>query len=159
MRILIFILFLIGITFQAQAQQPSDTVKEVGKIIFSEMEKRVIREVMNRVGVKPAATSDDETDDDEADRGKKQKNKGKGKGKNKGMPPGLAKKNLLPKGLAKRDTLPPGLAKRDLPNEVTRQLPPPRPGTERVIIDNDVLLVETGTQIVLDVIKDVITKR
>ncbi|MDV7340066.1 hypothetical protein RYZ26_10715 [Terasakiella sp. A23] len=167
MRILILILFFVGLSFQVQAQSPRETVKEVGQIIFSEMEKRVIREVMDRAGVKPAARSKDEEmeDDDDDNGGKKHKNKGKGKGnskgkgKNKGMPPGLAKKDQLPKGLAKRDTLPPGLAKRDLPQEVTRRLPPPAPGTERVIVDNDVLLVETGTQIVLDIIKDVITKR
>ena len=51
--------------------------------------------------------------------------KGKGKkknGKNKGLPPGLAKRDHLPPGLQKhldrRGTLPPGLAKRDLPPDL-----------------------------------------
>ena len=66
-----------------------------------------------------------------------------------GLPPGLAKKAHLPPGLAKRDTLPPGLEKRELPRELKRRLPPPPVGTERVIVDNSVLLIEQGTQIVV----------
>ena len=61
------------------------------------------------------------------------KGKGKGKGRNKGMPPGLAKKQQLPPGLqrrvAKHGSLPPGLAKRDLPDDLERELPPPQAGT------------------------------
>ncbi len=168
MRILLVLMAIMGLSHQALAQNPGNANIEAGKAIFSEMERRVIREVMGRVGL-PADTSTaktEEQDDDDGERkgykskGKnKGKGKGKGKGKNKGMPPGLAKKDTLPPGLAKRDTLPPGLAKRDLPSEVTRELPPPPAGTERVIVDNDVVLVEKGTQMVLDIIKDVIISK
>lgn len=170
MRYALILLLTFLFSTNTSAQQSDDTVKEIGKAVFSEVERRVIREVMGRVGLPKEETSEAEIEDDQTvDTGKgskekKHKQKGKSKkdkakGKNKGMPPGLAKKDNLPKGLAKRDTLPPGLAQRELPQEVTSQLPPPAAGTERVIVDNDVILVEKGTQIVLDVIKDVITPK
>lgn len=171
MRFILTFLAYIGLSFQAHAQQPTDAVIEAGKAIFSEVERQVIRDVMGRVGLPTTSSREQQEnadrevmdgDDKKGKKGKKakksKKHKGKGKGKNKGMPPGLAKKNQLPPGLAKRDTLPAGLAKRNLPQEATSQLPPPPAGTERVVIDNDVLLVETGTQVVLDIIKDVILK-
>jgi Ni/Co efflux regulator RcnB len=175
MRFFITLLAFSFLSVHAQAQTAGETAKEIGRAVFSEMERQVIREVMGRAGIPmPEARDEDdkddrtygERDDDDDDRGKKgkkgkkdKKNKGKGKGKQKGMPPGLAKKGELPPGLSKRDTLPPGLAKRDLPAEVTRQLPPPPAGTERVIVDNDVVLIEKGTQVVLDIIKDVIVPK
>ena len=72
------------------------------------------------------------------------------------MPPGLAKRDRLPPGLAKRDKLPPGLAKRNIPPELAKQLGLPAEGTERVIVDNNVLLIETATGVVLDILRDVI---
>jgi len=98
---------------------------------------------------------------------KKQKHKnkgrgqGRGKGKNKGMPPGLAKKKQLPPGLRKRlakhGSLPPGLAKRDLPVDLETHMPPPVQGTERIVVGNDVALVDIATNVVLDVLYDVVT--
>jgi hypothetical protein len=79
-----------------------------------------------------------------AGKGKGKKNKGVG---NQGLPPGLAKRG---------GSLPPGIAKRQLPGNLVTQLPPPPSGYERVIVDNDVLLVEVATQIVHDVLTDVI---
>jgi hypothetical protein len=75
-------------------------------------------------------------------KGKKKKNKGVG---NQGIPPGLAKKGKLP----------PGIAKRQLPAPLVAQLPPPPHGYERVIVDNDVLLVDIATQVVHDILTDV----
>ena len=71
-------------------------------------------------------------------------NKGKGA---KGIPPGLAKKG---------GALPPGIAKRQLPSTLITQLPPPPQGFERVIVDKDILLINIATQIVHDVITDII---
>ena len=82
-------------------------------------------------------------------------NKGhwKGKRKGKGLPPGLAKKGgHLPPGLAKKGHLPPGIQKKMLPRDLITQLPPPLPGTERIIYNNQVALVEITTNIVLDII-------
>ncbi len=73
--------------------------------------------------------------------------KGKGVG-NRGLPPGLARKQ----------TLPPGIAKRQLPSGLVAQLPPPPAGFERVIVDDNVLLVEVATQVVHDVLEHVLNK-
>ena len=74
----------------------------------------------------------------------------------KALPPGLAKRDSLPPGLQKqlteRGTLPPGLAKRDLPDNLRSQLPY-RPGEKFYIVDDNVLLVQQATGLVLDVIE------
>ncbi len=157
----------------------SSTGQTVRDIVFSEVEKRVIRDYFGKGAT--AAKEDDEEkeeddkdgdrddDDDDKDRSKKWKDKDrkkdkkhKGKGKNKGMPPGLAKKNELPPGLKNRlekhGSLPPGLAKRDLPDNLEDQLPEEEDGTERQVVGNDVVLIEKGTGMVLDILRDVITK-
>jgi len=75
------------------------------------------------------------------------------------MPPGLAKRDELPPGLARqlteRGTLPPGLAKRDLPADLAGKLPK-RGKTSRVIVDDDVVLIDNATERVLDVIGDIV---
>ncbi|MFA7429296.1 MAG: hypothetical protein WCZ23_03965 [Rhodospirillaceae bacterium] len=74
----------------------------------------------------------------------------------KGLPPGLAKRDSLPPGLAKQldrnGRLPPGLEGRALPDDLERRLPR-RAGTKRVIVDNDIVLIEDGTRLVLDVLR------
>ena len=76
------------------------------------------------------------------------------------MPPGLAKKSKLPPGLAKHlekhGTLPPGLEGRDLPDGLLERLPEKKRGTKRIIVDNDIVLIEEGTKIILDILKDII---
>jgi len=42
-----------------------------------------------------------------------------------------------------------------LPEDLEKRLPA-RTDTERVIVDNDVVLIEKGTDLVLDVIRDVV---
>jgi hypothetical protein len=84
------------------------------------------------------------------------------KKKEQALPPGLAKKKELPPGLAaqlqRNGTLPPGLARRNLPADLTSQLPPVRPGYERSILDDlTVVLVETATQTIVDIIFDTVT--
>ncbi len=85
--------------------------------------------------------------------------KGKGKGKNKGLPPGLAKRDSLPPGLQKqldeRGSLPPGLAKRDLPPDLESSLPR-RVSEQFIIVDDDIVLVERATGVVLDVMEKVL---
>jgi len=192
----IFALMFALVSSSAFAQTTTDIVKD---IVFSEIEKRVIRDHFgwrrdtDTTTKSDDAKSDDDKprygewrrdddkdddddhakghDDDDDHKGKKakkskkakHKGKGKGKGKNKGMPPGLAKKDKLPKGLAmqleKRGKLPPGLAKRDLPNDLEARLPEAPEGTERVIVDNDVVLTDVATGVVLDIIHDVIINR
>ena len=138
--------------------QKLPTAKEIGNIVFKEVEKRAIEEFF---GKKAAAKDDD--DDGKGKKGKKKKNKkskGKGKGRGKGMPPGLAKRDSLPprlqKRLEKHGPLPPGLAKRDLPAGLESKLPPPPKGLERIIAGDDVVLLEKATGKILDVIQGVL---
>lgn len=73
------------------------------------------------------------------------------------LPPGLAKRQSLPPGLqkqlARKGTLPPGLAKRALPADLIARLGTPAKGTARYIAGDDVLLVDTATNVILDVIR------
>jgi hypothetical protein len=73
-----------------------------------------------------------------------------GKHKQKGLPPGIAK------NLARGKPLPPGIAKQALPYELIQVLPPVRDGHERIIVAGKILLVEIATQMVRDVLTDVI---
>jgi hypothetical protein len=75
-----------------------------------------------------------------------------GKHKHRGLPPGIAK------NLARGKPLPPGIARQHLPDDLLVRLPPVREGYERVIIDGKVILVEIATQVVHDVLSDIILK-
>ena len=114
------------------------TAEEAVGIVFSEIEKRVIRDYYA-----------------------KQTEAAGGKDKSKKMPPGLAKRDELPPGLqqqiVRNGTLPPGLAKRDLPSDLVLELPATKKGTERKIVGSDVVLIQTATGIILDVLENVVT--
>lgn len=69
------------------------------------------------------------------------------------LPPGIAK------NVARGKPLPPGIAKRGLPTDLESRLPPLREGLERVIAGDDVTIVEEGTRVVVDVLKDVLAGR
>jgi hypothetical protein len=80
-----------------------------------------------------------------------------------GLPPGLAKRNGdLPPGLEKQlrrnGTLPPGLQKKlqPCPIEISRQLPPLPPDYQRSIIGANIVLFNVKTNIVVDVMMDVV---
>jgi hypothetical protein len=66
------------------------------------------------------------------------------------LPPGIAK------NLARGKPLPPGIAKRGLPNDLIVQLPPVADGYERIIVAGKILLVEIATQVVHDILVDVL---
>ena len=73
----------------------------------------------------------------------------------------------LPPGLAKRDRLPPGLERQlvvraafpvdleahiaPIPVDLYRQLPPPAPDCERVVVGGHIVLMNRRTKIVLDI--------
>ncbi len=78
-------------------------------------------------------------------------NKGNGKGKQ-SLPPGIAK------NLQRGKPLPPGIAKQALPTSLIDLLPPPQHGYERVAIDGKVLLIEIATQVIHDVLEDLILR-
>ena len=138
-----FLLSLSGGVVLAGLGTPAAANDEVVDIIFDEVERVIIEEYFGLGSY---------------DQG----GQGKNKNKNKGLPPGLAKRDQLPPGLAmqvqRNGTLPPGLAMRALPGDLIYQLPAPYPGTERVIVGSDVVLIRAGTRYILDVIKDVVTQ-
>jgi hypothetical protein len=85
-----------------------------------------------------------------ADDGSKHgKSRGKGKAR-KSLPPGIAK------NLQRGKPLPPGIAKQYLPGGLVQLLPAAPRGYERIMVDGKVLLVEVATQIVHDVLEDLI---
>lgn len=67
------------------------------------------------------------------------------------LPPGIAK------NLARGKPLPPGIAKRGVPNALSGQLKIPS-GYELQTVGTDVVLIQAGTQIIADVLKDVLRK-
>jgi len=67
-----------------------------------------------------------------------------------GLPPGIAK------NLARGKSLPPGIAKQQLPDGLLHALPPPPRGYDRLIVDGKVLLVEVATQVIHDILVDVV---
>ena len=128
---------------------------DMTNVIFKEVEKRLIREYY---GAREKSSDNHDRHDDGKSHGKKRgKNRHCKKGKRGGgMPPGLAKRQGLPPGLAKRKHLPPGLAKRDLPQGLRDILPAAPRGTERIIVDNNVVLIQKATGIVLDILMDAV---
>lgn len=74
----------------------------------------------------------------------------KGRKGDKGLPPGIAR------NLQRGKPLPPGIAKQVLPSGLISLLPPPPKGFERIEVAGKVLLVEIATQIIHDVLEDVI---
>lgn len=78
------------------------------------------------------------------------------------LPPGLAKRDSLPPGLQrqvrKNGTLPPGLQQRlqPLPPELEHRLPRLHEGLGRVILGRDVLLIESASSRVLDLLREVL---
>lgn len=146
-----------------QAQSGGDLPTRLMNVVFTELERQIMTDYF---GVERSPEREDGASEDR-DRGdrkqtKKAKRHKKGKGKKRGLPPGLAKKKRLPPGLARhlerRGKLPPGLAKRELPQRLETTLPDPWPGTERKIVGNDVVLLEKGTDLILDVLRDVILR-
>ena len=75
---------------------------------------------------------------------------GKHKKSNKGLPPGIAK------NLQRGKALPPGIAKQQLPEGLVVALPPVPKGYERVIVDGRVVLIEIATQVIRDVLTDIV---
>ena len=185
MRVLTSFLLTVIISAAAGAQTVEQTATAAAEDAFNVIERSVISEFFKSTGLTPrelevlgdaasvitgeealsAAVStivDEDQDEDEPAKGKKKKKKKKKKkNKNKGgdLPPGLAKRDSLPPGLArhleKHGTLPAGLELRGLPAALESQLPNPGQGRKRVVVDDDVLLIETRTGRVLDILTDV----
>ncbi len=83
----------------------------------------------------------------------------KAKASPQGLPPGLAKRSQLSPGLQKHiqrtGRLPPGLEKRTLPGDL-RGLLSYRKGQDYRVVGNDIVLIETATNLILDIMKGVL---
>ncbi|MGQ0580276.1 MAG: hypothetical protein ACT4PQ_15375 [Betaproteobacteria bacterium] len=83
---------------------------------------------------------------------------GKSKKKKK-TPPGLAKKDKPPPGLEKQlkknGELPPGLQGRELPGDLESKLSKLPAGYVRVVFGADIVLENTKTRVIVDIMKDV----
>jgi hypothetical protein len=62
------------------------------------------------------------------------------------------KRAHLPPGLRKRDVLPPGIQMQVVPVDLGSQLPRSPRGTRFIYHDNQVLLIDVKTRVVLDLI-------
>ena len=76
-----------------------------------------------------------------------------------GYPEGFKKPKPLPPGIKKKlargGTLPPGIAKTRMPDSVLSRLPR-RDGQEILFIDKDVYLIQKSTELILDVLENVL---
>lgn len=131
-----------------QASSGQTPTQRVIERIFSEAERAVIDEYYT-------AKEPKKSDRKSGKGGKGAKNKGRD-----GLPPGLAKKDKLPPGLEKQlkrnGTLPPGLVRNELPLSLQNKLYPPKKGTKRILVDRDIVLIDTKTDLILDIIHDVV---
>lgn len=131
----------------AAGSPPPETnaaLNEVVNAVFSAKDAKIIRDYYATLS----------GDDHEQDHKKAKNNK-------KGLPPGLAKREHLPPGLQKHlerhGTLPPGLEKKRFPDTLDKKLSRLPKGYERVIVGNDAVLVDERTQVIVDILTDVLT--
>lgn len=139
-----------------------------------------VEDVLDTVGRATGRDDQDEDDPDDEDRddddgdegqgrdmaakakdGKGAKAKSKGRG-NRGQGVGRGGRSSLPPGIAKNlergKSLPPGIARNYLPDGLEEELPV-REGQSRVVIDDDVVLVDDATNVVIDILQDVLSNR
>lgn len=141
-------------SFYAMAAPPQSgdsAAQRVIERVFSEAERAVIEEFYLKDAEAKAKHKKD---------GHKKAKHGKGGKGREGLPPGLAKKDRLPPGLQKQlqknGTLPPGLARNELPLALQNKLYPPKPGTKRLLVGRDIVLIDTKTDLILDIVYDVV---
>ncbi|MBE7636776.1 hypothetical protein GUA87_07965 [Sneathiella sp. P13V-1] len=133
-------------TISYSKQASTQSSERTGRI-FSEAEKRIIEDFFK------GKREEEEKTNKKASKGKKNK---------KGLPPGLAKRDELPPGLQKQleknGKLPPGLDKRELPSDLESRLPKLSETLERVIVGDDVLLIEKGVGLIFDILRGAAAK-
>jgi hypothetical protein len=148
MRPLLILTFLFAVAVPPVEAQTSDVAGEA----FSAIEKKIIEDFFGEQAADAVSGGNKNKKNKNAkgESGNKNNNANH-KGKSGELPPGLQMQ------LEKNGRLPPGLAKKELPPGLAKRLGSTRTGLERLIIDDDVLLVEEATGIVYDIIKDVVT--
>lgn len=75
------------------------------------------------------------------------------------LPPGLARQNKLPPGIARQiqrgQRLPDDIVLVPLPDDLLHRLPPYR-GAQPVVVGGDVVLIQEGTRLILDILENVL---
>ena len=137
----------------------SSAQTDIAEAIFTEMERRVI---CDHYGIPACGTENLLSPAQKNHKGKVKGHVGS-KDKTAMLPPGLARGDELPPGLERQyqrnGTLPPGLQKRQLPDDLARALPRRRGDYDRVIVGNDVLLIQLATGVILDIMEGVAAGR
>jgi hypothetical protein len=125
--VLLLAIMLLAIPLASFGQSPAERVAHA---TFTVAEREIIRQYFeqHREHYKPRS---------------------RGRGRDGGLPPGIAR------NLARGKPLPPGIA-RQFPDRLASELPPSPDGFERIYIDDRVLLVEIGTQLVHDILSDLL---
>lgn len=138
---------------------------DLGSVVIGTLERRILQDYFQRqlnqyesaIATYEANPLPSGDQDVLAQGGKKKKNKHGNHTGNKKIPPGLARKGTLPPGLAmqlqRNHELPSGLASRSLPSDLSAQLPAPPQGTQYLLVDDRVLLVQSATNVILDTLR------
>ena len=134
MRLLLITLALALLAGPALAQRNTRATETVMEQVFSAVEKQLIRDFFDEARGQGKAKH----------KGKKAKGK---KGRGGGLPPGLAMQ------LDSRGRLPPGLQGRPLPPGLNKRLGHAGLGRSRQIVGDDVVLIETATGVILDILR------
>ncbi|MDP9195836.1 MAG: RcnB family protein, partial [Pseudomonadota bacterium] len=147
MRIIALGLVLAALAVAPAHAETLSNGKTVTETVFDATQKRVIEDFYKKhPGQEGIAVGEPYPDQDHGGKGKKghgKKHKSHGK-QGKGLPPGIAM------NLERGKPLPPGIAKRYLPSDLEKILPALPKGQKRVVVGNDVLLVESATGVILD---------
>jgi len=144
--------FSIALPSTSYSKQASSQSSERSSPVFTDLEKNIIEEFFVKKRDSSKVKESKSTD----------KKSNKGAKNKKGLPPGLAKKKELPPGLQKQleknGKLPPGLDKRDLPTDLQSRLPKLSDELERVIVGDDVMLIEKGVGLIFDILRGAAAK-
>ncbi len=139
----------------APAQTHAPSHADITDVIFTELERRIICDYFKVLSCGAANLTGDGKD--------KIKGRIGSKDKSALLPPGLAKRDDLPPGLEKQylrnGKLPPGLQKRSLPDGLAHSMPRRKAGYERVIVGDDVLLIQIATGVILDILEGVAARQ
>lgn len=137
--------YLVTVLLSAMLASPAlapakdgDSLDRVANAVFSQKDAKIIRDYYEALN----------------------KQEQEHKAKEKGLPPGLAKREQLPPGLQqhleRHGKLPPGLEKKRLPGDLDKRLSPVPKGYKRLIVGRDVVLVDERTQVIADILTDVL---
>lgn len=138
----------------AFAPMPLSAQSNVADIVFSEVEKRIIKQFYQSLGVARPGYAYGK----DVKRGKKNKGRSRARAAARARHPGWPGAAACRPGSPGANNCPPGLSKSPLPRELRAKLPAAARGTERAVVDGNIVLIQVGVNILLDVLEDVLTQ-